>query len=292
MRFWMLFFALLLLLNPFTSNEAFAASFYVGDVHNAEASADLTKSLRSLVTSSVATNGGAISADEKSADFTLRTELMRLGGAYILTITKLKKGEAVFSSKQKAANLEELDEASDRAVRAAILGTPTKKDTRVGEVNPRDENQLQARIRSHNTRYFGFGAAGLSNMGNSKIAYNFAFGHFWEVTPRTQIKMVVELFATNDWTTYLGDAQLGLNLFLSDEDTSPYLAAGLGAAGSGSSSSSVTSISGFAGSAGVGVQFFRTSSTQFDIYAGYTIEFVNNSIGSPGALGARIGIHY
>ena len=182
--------------------------------------------------SSVVQSGSKTNQDEKSADFTLRTDLLRLGGAYILTISKFKKNEMVFSSKYKAASLDELDDVSDRGVRAVILGTQVKKDTRVGEVSTRDENKMQTRVRSFNTRYFGFGAASLMNMGNSKVAYNIAFGHFWEVTPRTQIKLVGEFFATSDWTTYLADAQLGLNLFLNDEDSSPYIGAGLGVAGS------------------------------------------------------------
>ena len=274
------------------SNIVYAASFFVDEPHLSEANPELSKSLKTLVMSSVVQSGSKTNQDEKSADFTLRTDLLRLGGAYILTISKFKKNEMVFSSKYKAASLDELDDVSDRGVRAVILGTQVKKDTRVGEVSTRDENKMQTRVRSFNTRYFGFGAASLMNMGNSKVAYNIAFGHFWEVTPRTQIKLVGEFFATSDWTTYLADAQLGLNLFLNDEDSSPYIGAGLGVAGSGSSSSSVTSISGFSGGVGLGYQFFRTSSTQFDVYVGYNIEFVNNSIGNPGAFGARIGIHY
>ncbi len=275
-----------------TTKNVQAASFFVSEVHSADAGQDLTKSLKALVVSSVTSAGGSQASDEQSADFVLKPDLIKLGGAFILTITKFKKGEAVYSSKQKAASIEELDDASDRAVRAAILGTQAKKDTRVGEVKARDENQLQTRIKSHNTSYFGFGVGSLTNMGNSKLAYDFAIGHNWEVTPRSQIKVLTELFASSDWNAYLGAIQLGLNLFLNDEDSSPYLGAGLGFAGSGSGSSSATTLGGFAGSVGVGMQFFRTSSTQFDIFAGYTIEFANNTIGAPGALGLRIGILY
>lgn len=283
---------ILLLSSLCFTTQVFAASYFVGEVRSSDSNPQLSQSLKSLVTSSVSSAGGSVEPVEQNADYILRTDLIQLGGSYILTVTKFKKSEAVFTSKQKAANVEQLDDASDRAVRAAILGTPTKTDLRVGEVKPQDEHKLEARIKSHNTSYFGFGAGGLSNMGDSALAYDFAFGHNWEVTPHTQIKVLGEIFAASDWSAYLGDIQLGLNLFLTDADTSPYFGFGLGFAGSGGGSSSATTLGGFAGSAGIGVQFFRTSSTQFDIFAGYTAEFVNNSIGTPGAFGFRIGVLY
>jgi hypothetical protein len=267
-----------------------AAAYFVSDVRTSDADPNLAKSVKSLVTSSVTSAGEQVADTEASADYVLRSDLVKLGGSYILTVTKTRQGQPLYTSKQKAATVEELDDASDRAVRAAIIGTPTKKDTRVGEVRPQDENKIRQRILSRSTTYFGFGPAEFVSMGDTKLAYDFALGHNWEVTPQAQIRILGNIVSSSDWKTYYGDALLGLNLFLNDEDTSPYLGAGLGFGFSGSAYSSATTLGSFAAMAGIGCQFFRTSSTQFDIFAGYSTQFANNTIGTPGAFGLRIGV--
>jgi len=272
------------------NSGAWATTYFVLDVTTSDANPELARSLKSLVSSSVSAAGGETIDNQATADFTLKTDLVKLGTAYVLTVTKIKTGSPPYSSHQKATSVEELDDAADRAVRAAILSTPAKQDLRVGEVKERQENQLRRRINSRNATYLGFGAAGLSNMGVNLLSYDFAIGYNWEVTPRAAIKILGNIVASGDWKTYFGMGQLGLNLFLNDEDSSPYLGLGFGFGLSASGATSATTVGGFAGNFGLGYQFFRTSSTQFDIFAGYGVIFGNNTIGAPGYAGLRIGI--
>ena len=262
----------------------------MSEVKTADANPDLARSLYSLVTTSVAGNGGTVLVSETSAEFTLRTELIRLGQAYVLTVTKSKQASVIFVSNQKAASIEELDDAIARAVRAVMLSTPIKQDLRVGEVRQQEEDQLRRRIKTHDTSYLGFGPAGFQNMGVSSLSYNFAIGHLWEVTPRAAIRLLGNVVTSNDWKTYFFDGELGLNYYLNDTDSSPYLNGDFGLGMSGSGTSPATSIGAFAGTLGVGYLFFRTSTTQFDLFAGYTMIFGNNTIGSPGFYSLRIGV--
>jgi len=274
----------------FGASLARSATYFVYDVKTADGSPELARSLKSLVVSAVGSAGGEVIETAAQADFDLRVELVRLGQAYVLTVTQSKHGAAPYGSRQKAASLEELDEAIDRAVRAALLSTPAKQDVRVGEVRERDEQQLQRRIRARNAKYFGFGPAGLTNLGTSALSYEIALGYLWEVTPNSAIRALGNGVWTGDFRTYFFMAQLGLNYYFSDASSSPYLAFGFGFAASGSGTTTATSIGGFAGTAGWGWQFFRTSTNQLDLFAGYSGIFGNNTIGAPGYYGARIGV--
>jgi hypothetical protein len=281
---------IILLLIFCIGSSASAATYFVHDVKTADGSPDLARSLKSLVVTAVSNNGGEVVGQSGSADYELHSDLIRLGQAYVLTVTKMKKGASEFSSRQKANAVEELDDAVERAVRAAILSVPAKKDLRVGEVRPSEEHQLQHRIASRSSTYFGFGPSGFVNMELNQLAYNLAIGHLWEVTPHSSIKVVGDSLWSGDMKTYLLMAQLGLNYSLTDGDSSPYIGGGFGFGGAGSAVTSVTTIGAFALQAGLGWQFFRTSTNQLDLFAGYSVILGDNTVGHPGFYGLRIGV--
>ena len=280
-----------LLLCAFTPRQALATTYFVGEIKTSDADPQLTQSMMSLLTTAVSNAGGEAADSESKADFTLKTDLVRLGQAYVLSVTRYQGGKAIYSSRQKASSVEQLDDAADRAVRAAMLSKPAKKDLRVGEVKRSEEDEMRRRIFSRSFTYFSFGPAGFNNMGiPSQLAYDLGLGHFWEVTPNAAITLMATGTASGDLKTYFVLGQLGLRYYFTDEDFAPYVGGGLGFGGSASASSSATTIGGFGGSIGLGMLFFRTSSTQFDVYASYSSIFGNNTIGAPGAYSIRIGI--
>jgi hypothetical protein len=274
----------------FLSASAFGASYFISEVQTSDANPELAKSIKSLIATAVSSVGGQVAPTVAGSDFTLNTNLVKLGQAYVLTVTKVKPGREQYASRQKAASIEELDDAADRAVRAAILETPTKNDLRVGEVKKRDEDQLKTRIQSRSVTYLGFGPAAFQNMGASLLSYDLAVGHLWEVSSQAAIKILFNGVGSGDFKTYIMMAQLGLNYYFTDEDMAPYVGAGLGFGLSWSGNSSATTLGGFAGNLGVGYEFFRTSSTQLDLFAGYSAIFGNNTIGLPGYYGLRVGV--
>jgi hypothetical protein len=281
---------LLILLVWGISVSASGSSYYVSDVNTSDANPDLARSVRTLLISAVSTAGGQVSESSASADYTLKSDLVRLGQAYVLTVSRVNKNGQIYSSHQKANAVEDLDEAADRAVRAAMVTAAVKSDIRVGEVKKSDEDTLRNRVLSKNFTYLGFGPAGFQNMGTNQLSYDLALGHYWEVTPQAAIKFMVEGVASRSFSTYIIFSQLGLNYYFTDESTSLYVGAGIGFGFSWTGSSSATTVGGFAGNLGLGCQFFRTSSTQFDIFGGYTTIFGNNTIGAPGFFGGRIGV--
>jgi len=271
------------------SSVARADSYFVGTVTTSDGDQELTQSVRSLETSSVTSAGGTLAEADK-ADYVLRSDVVKLGPSYVLTVSKIKDGKVVYISKQKAATIQDMDEAADRAVRAAMVGTPTKKDLRVGEVKENQKNEMRNRIESKNSVYAGFGPAYFQNMGVTMLSYDFALGYNWGVSPFADIKVLADLVMSGDWRTSFLSGLLGLNIFFTDENSAPYVTGGLGFGASGSSYSSATTIGGFDGNLGLGWEFFRTSSTQFDVCLSYTSIFGNNTIGAPAFYSLRLGI--
>lgn len=274
--------------------QALAVSVFISNVKTSDADPELASSVKSLVVSSASSAGASVVETQNSADYLLQPELIKLGGAYVLTVSKIRQGKIIFTSKQKAASAAELDEAADRAVRAALISTPAKKDLRVGEVQEKDKDQIKNRILSKDSTYLGFGIAGFSNMGVTSTDYDFALGYNWETTSHAAIRVLANFVASSDFKTYFLDGLLGLNWYFTDESSSPYVFGGLGfgSAGTTSSSSSATTVGGFDGALGLGYGLFRTSSTQFDMMLDYHLLSANNTIGNPGFYAFRIAVMY
>jgi len=165
-----------------------------------------------------------------------------------------------------------------------------ERSPRVGEISPGETHKIKDRILSKNHVYAGFGPANFQNMGTSSLGYDLALGYNWETTSQAAIRTMANGLLSADAKTTYWDALLGLNLYLNNEDISPYLFGGLGFGIAGTNASQATTVGGFAGALGVGCALFRTSSTEFDILGDYHQLFANNTIGSPGFYALRIGV--
>ena len=273
-------------------NLAFAANVYIGNVKSSDGDGQVTQSVNALMGASVNSAGGNVVESESSADYTLKADIVKLGPAIVLTVSRWKSGRQQFAARQKANTISELDDATDRAVRAAMIGSPTKKDTRVGEVSEKEKHEMQTRIKSKNSVYLAFGPGYFNNMGTTQLSYDFALGYVWGVAPQWDVKTVLDSVISNDWKTSIISGSLGLDYYLTDADSAPYVTGGFGLGLSGSTYSSVTTIGGFQGQFGLGYQLFRTSSTQFDLSLVYNSIFLNNTIGSPGFYAFRIGVFF
>jgi hypothetical protein len=272
------------------SHLAFATSYFVEHVTISDGNAELANSVQSLAMSAVTAAGGKLEESEAQADYTLRTDVVKLGPAYVVTVGRYQHENLVYATKQKAFAIQELDETTEKAVRAAMIGTPTKKDLRVGEVKEHDRRIMTNRIESKNSVYLGFGPANFQNMNISQLAYDLALGYVWGVAPQWDVRALADFVVAGDWRTSLISGLLGLNYFFTDQDSAPYVTGGLGFGVAATNASSATTIGGFAGNIGLGYQLFRTSSTQFDIALTYNSVFGNNTIGSPGFEALRVGI--
>ncbi|MGK5085114.1 hypothetical protein WDW37_17645 [Bdellovibrionota bacterium FG-1] len=61
--------------------------------------------------------------NKEKADFSLRPKMNRIGGAMILSISKVKDGKIVFSSQLKTVQMDEIDKVSRRVGRGGAGGS-------------------------------------------------------------------------------------------------------------------------------------------------------------------------
>lgn len=226
------------------------------------------------------------------ADFILRPKLIRLGEAYVMSLSKVQDGQQVFSSQLKAAQMDELDKVSQRLTRAVLEGKRAESDARVGEVTNEEAKEGTQRRPARGSAYLSFGGSTFGNLNSSGIGYSLGLGYSFDVN-RVRLKLMGE--ANVNGAAFLMSGGLGGNYFFSLGDISPYLSAdfGLGAAkidGGGAFSGEL--VGGFVAGVGAGVELLRTSSINLDL--GFRVGFLfhANSLGMPQVYSLRLGLYF
>jgi hypothetical protein len=163
-----------------------------------------------------------------------------------------------------------------------------KESNRVGNIEETEIDKLQKRKKSFRLFMAGFGPAGLANVDSKDLLYSFFGGYLWEVNPNAAIKIKAELSSDFD-EALLVAANLGGNLYLLRRNISPYVGAvlGLGFLGKEGSHDGV----GFTFGGSVGVQLFRTSTTQMNVEFALQSHLGNyNDDGVPVLYTGRVGV--
>jgi len=273
--------------------SAQAAQIYVGRATGTGVAPSDLETTTELIQSSVPeVSSNTVIDDEGKADIILQPRLVRLGQAYILSLSKIQNGETVYSSELKAARIEELDKVAQRLTRSVLNGERAKDNPRVGEITDEEATQGTQRRPVRVENYIGFGGSTFGNLNASGIGYSLGLAHGWDVN-RAVLKILGEGdFNGNAFYTSLG---IGADYFLSMTDVAPYISGDFGGAVAKEDSNSIFSgktIGGFVAGVGAGVRFLRTSAVNLDIgfHAGFLLR--SNDYGLPDALSLRLGIYF
>jgi hypothetical protein len=97
---------------------SFAANIQVLPPSGAEFAPDAPNMVHSIVRASVAETGNT--PVDGSAEIQLRTSVMTMGSSFVVVCEQVNNGTIVGSGKQKAGSIDNLDEAIDGAVKAAL----------------------------------------------------------------------------------------------------------------------------------------------------------------------------
>jgi hypothetical protein len=278
----------------FLSVACFAANYFVAPVQGSSADSSLNDSVRELVISAVSENGQGVVDKSDRADFVLQATLMQLGASQVVTMKKKKGTKVVFSTKMKAETTSELDLVVSRLTRAVLNEERPQNNPTVGEITDQEVNQISRRTESREYRFFSFGPFGLTNMNNTNVAYGFAAGYLWEVSPNAALRAEFDFsLATSAPEALYSALFLGANYYFSPTAQTLYVGGGFGYGMTTTNDSQLSRTGGFAISASLGYLFFRTSGTQMSVEARYGQTFAeNNSGGNPGQMGLSLGIHY
>lgn len=245
-----------------------------------------------LVMSSVEEVGATSVDQENGADTVLRPTLLRLGEAYILSLTKLRDGKVTGSGQLKAARMDELDKVSDRLTRSVLLGESPKGNPRVGEITYHEALEGTQRRATRSINYVSFGGSTFGNLNSEGIGYSFGVGHGWDINT-----VLVKIIATGDFNqdAWMLAAGLGANYFFMPTDIAPYVTADLGAAFAkldGGGLLSGETVGGFSAGAGGGIHFLRTAAVNLDLGFRAGFVFKENALGIPQSYSVRLGLYF
>ncbi len=167
------------------------------------------------------------------------------------------------------------------------LATHSVGAAEVGNIGDSEISAVERRVITKNFMEVGFGPSMLQNMGESGVGYHLLAGFQREATPDAAIRAQ----ANTDFVpghAWEGDATLGMAYFFSRGDFSPLVSAGFGwgfADGKGWSN-------GFSLAGTVGMQMFRTATTQLSLEAGPRIVLDNGRDGMPVAWSLGLNLFY
>lgn len=273
------------------SENLFADTYFVQEASVVGATKEEGQSATELVKIAVAETGkNQVATEAKTANFTLRPKLVKLGSAMTFALEKVKGDSVIFSSQMKVQRIEELDVVANRLTRSVVEERVAKNDTRVEEVTEAESTKGSLRRETLNRWYFGFGPAKGENVNKTDTLTNFIVGYSWEIPSSSAIVKINWDFASDRFNIL----SLSGNYYFRDTDVSPFVGGGLGY-GSAITDSTLfnsKSTSGFFASAYGGLQFFRTSKINIDLAVAYHYMMSKNDFGNPSLLGFRLGIYF
>lgn len=162
--------------------------------------------------------------------------------------------------------------------------------TSFAEMAPPYADAPSDKIPSHPTWSLGFGPAFMSSMNAGGVGIGLEGARAWDV--RVASVKAFTTFALRG-SAYFGQLGLGVNKFILDQDTSPYVAADLGygfSKADGGGPFSGQSASGFVIGAGGGVQMFRSADIQFDVGLRFALLLKDTAAGHPSLTFFRVSV--
>jgi hypothetical protein len=295
-------FGLILALVTLLSVSLPAASYYVEPLTGDGVDPVLLGTVQKLVSQTVLDSGNSLVAHQNEAEFTLNAELLKLGSATIMTMTKWSGGpgsyKMAYTAKMKAEAVEDLDEVSGRVTRAVVYErSPVELnndlDGRPAAPGEQDDGSIHAR----NAFSFGLGPYMLENLNlpNSAntLAYSLNFGNQWAVSPQATLNIDYEIAWIDSASLY--DILIGTCYYFGTNVTAPFVGLSLGYGGATSApgvdndpygdGSPSTSVFGYCVEAKAGVLFFRDAKVNLSLQLRYLAIFANNGIGYPSSTG-------
>lgn len=271
---------------------AFGDSYFIEDTTGTGFGAEDAIAVLQLVRSAVTDGGHTVTAQRDKAQFQLRPKLMRLGKSYIFTLEKHAGETLVFSTKMKAAELEELDGVVNRVTRAALTSVQADDDARIDDVTQEEAIRGMRRRPARRGSFLAFGPASLSNLNASGLGFYLASAYSWDVN-RAMVRLRAEMAINGG--ALLSDFGIGGSYFLSDRSVAPFVGvdAGFGVARIDRGSVFLNeTVSGFTLAPLAGVHLLRTSAINLEIAGRIVFMLKSGSLGSPTSYSLRLGLYF
>ncbi|MGH1467392.1 MAG: outer membrane beta-barrel protein [Bdellovibrionales bacterium] len=270
------------------SSAAFADSFYIERTVNGDQS-NLLDTLYSLVKSEVANQGHLVEAERMNSQWTLTPGVHKLGDSYIMTLSKSRNGQIVFSDKLKSKTEGDLDVVCERLVKAALTN---QKVLTTETVNSAPKREATRQV------YFGFGPGYLAGLNADQSGFNWSLGYLWGLDEQFALRLNLEGLNASDSgadSTMLG---LGGQYYVNNLKHSPYLLGLIGYSWSDSEDASVCTVCtgesdhGWAFEAGLGIHFYRNSNINLALELTHMRSFYNLVGTNPSATALKLVVFW
>jgi len=157
--------------------QVFAESVYILKTKAVGVDGTAANTVHELIITAVDEQEGfKVTEDKTKAKIILKSKILKLGEAYIITLYKKKKGKTVFREKMKASSLEDMDVVTARVVKAVLSETRAKGNEDVDTVTADEVDRGTRRKIAVRSRYFGFGPGRSKNLNIDRSNYFFQFG--------------------------------------------------------------------------------------------------------------------
>lgn len=253
-------------------------------------------------------------------DFVIKSKLMKLGDAYILSMAKYVGNKRKSRSKMKAKNFDEMDVVVSRLTRAVVDGVKVDKTARIGEITKKEVQRISNRRQALKRWQASMGPAWVNNLNIASTVMNWGLGLNFDVTTQFTITMLANfLTAVEHSDASLYRASLGVNYHLLHADNSPYIGAqfGYGRAAAHENKTvasdsddgplsklfssfdffsdlSEDTVLGMNASAVAGMSFFRASTVSLAVEVAYTTFFAETALSkkNPSVLALNLVVVY
>lgn len=257
-----------------------------------------------LIRSSVTGTGrDSVTEDRANAEFTLTPVLLKLGGAYVLTLEKRdKSNKVVYSQKMKAASMEDMDTVASRLTESVIRQTSTDDTADVTNITADEENRNTRRYKATRQWIIGLGPGWTENLRSGGGGFTFTLGYLWGLDPNFGVSLVGTFNSGpgGDDSRYI-DFSLGGEYYFSRKKNTPFVGARFGYANADAndqcdlalfSNCKNDSASGWGTAFSAGYKFFRTSTVNVGLSANYFVLFDKTTEGTPSLTTVQFLIYY
>ncbi|MCB0357043.1 MAG: hypothetical protein KDD40_08555, partial [Bdellovibrionales bacterium] len=196
------------------------------------------ETISELIKSAVTSEGHDLVSDGQNAQWVLRPKLLKLGDSYILKIDKMKGKSVQFSTKMKAADLEDMDTVAGRVVRSVMNEETPRESVQVTDVTKDEETRGTRRYKATRQWRIGFGPAWSGGMNVEGGGTNWGLGYIWGIDPDYDLKLNWSFYvprADEDDNARFTNFALGLNYFWTRAKHSPFLSLEIGYASAAAS---------------------------------------------------------
>lgn len=286
-----------LITGVFASSPALASSVFLKPIQESPLSIIETRSVEELIRSSLLDLGETLDGDERRADYSVEAKILRLGLAYILSLSKIKKGQLVFQQQTRVQSIEDLDTGAYRVVRAVVHETKVAGDGRVSDVLEEEESNRLRKTQVVRQWFVGLGPSVGNNLRAGRAGVSGLLGVSWTVDPKAAVRAGFNFGSADDAnSTSFTVFNLGVEYFLNDHSSSPHFEFDFGYGGAVTSSGmgvvNSESSPGFVWSGGLGMRLFRTSRVNVGVVARRSYFVARNSIGNPEVTSLYLNIYF